>query len=297
MSLSALLCGGGASAPSIPCPRIEIVKPTSRALSSLNPGGIDFFVVPDFTVPGTARKVPTAKMPMLIADNISDLLLSLDLRLEVLHYTSYKAYANKRSTRRGYHKPTHGTVSVFTSPAMWPVSELAYANPTGNTAPVVGRLAASKFNGGVPADWAYVSEYGVTSFGQRFLLDGMGSFFFWEKATFRRPGFPNPTYTAPGLPIPRGARRARDFPSDLSGVTRRLRNGYFQFRYSIVDPADPRRRLTGPHTTSMVIGPMSWPLLRNYEDSQWHQRAVNDPTVVSPIVLTCYWNSRVTHVS
>ena len=283
MSLSNFICNNSLSG-WLPVPRIEIAKPIGFA-SPLNPNGISHFVsTSDIFAEG--NKVATRRMPLFIAEKIPQEFYSLDLRLEVLHYTN-RAATSSRHARRGFHKPTHGTASIKTSPAAWPVSEIGYANPTGNTAPVVPRNPASRFDGGVDSQWGFVSEYGVHHETQQFLLDGMGSFFRTTYVDY----FDGSTNSSQLLVIPRGACGTSGIPTRLSGISRQLRCGYFKFRLSIINPNNQRERMVGPTTGTMSIGYLRWPLERKFEQSIREGRGIAAVRAGSH-EFTCWWNAR-----
>lgn len=284
MLISSLLCNGQ-SGVGIPEPRIEIAR-LSNIDKQLNPNHVNYFIVPTDSPPNT-NKLGTATMLLFIAEQIPQELFSYDLRLEVLHYTK-TAGSRDRIGRRGFHKPTHGTSSTQSSPAAWPITEYSYAHPSGNYTHMAARNPASRYNGGVDPYWGFVSEYSVTSHGQRFYLDGMGSFFMFTSVKYWNDGA---EYSAE-FPVPRGRLGASKTPGKLNGVSRMFGSGYFKFRLSIASPENSRERIYGPTTETMTIGPVRWPFMRMFELSAREGRTSVE-AFPKGLRYSCWWSERV----
>ena len=250
----------------LPVPRVYLVAP-NKARAGANPNAIDFTVMLD------GQKVTLESFPYLSASEIPKELFARDLRLELLRYSVKKGSATQKRGRSGYKHPSHEVVDG----AGW-------LGHTGAT-PVAPPLPPSKHRGGgrantlgLPSAQRMTTEWAVASADSSFLIDTLGDFYTPTSVLYNTGGVVNGGNLATYVPSDR-ASRGYAAPRGLFGYGSTYRPNYFQFRFSVSDPTDPRSRVTGPVGQTFVMAPSVHPFI---QDVAATQLAGNIMLVVNP---------------
>jgi hypothetical protein len=269
--------GGGGGG--LPVPDIKLARPLATALNPLNPNEDLRSNTPN------GSTLRWHAWPLFSAHNLPSWALesTAELRLELLWFRN----GNNRKRGSGYRHPSHTYVS---------------GNPTGPTgftalSPALpnGRAyGGGRMNGVYPGDM--ITEWVVSDRDQRFFIDTLGQFFEiysvqYEQAMGGAQFVPLPCPTHKSSAASAGANsRNRGF-----AYCKRYQPNYFQFRFSCKDEsaADPRDRIYGPTTQTVVAGLLVHPFLVNAEDSQAQQRTTLDLSPVNTHTeMNCWFNTR-----
>jgi hypothetical protein len=218
---------GGAVDPLVlPAPHVTLLSPSS---SRATPGIIN--------LSETANSNPLTwrNWPEVVALNLGQGLLaaSLDLRLELLWFSPGRN--GPGVSRRGPQAMKH------------PANSPAPGGNVGGSSTHGG----STNNSNIPA----ISEWPITVNGQVVPVD-LGPFFKTVNARYRSfvPPSTSDISTTVLVTTPRNTVQTEAFATTSTsvGYSRRVRPGYFAFRYSVRD-TDGRRRLTGPMSAIIAV--------------------------------------------
>jgi hypothetical protein len=243
-SASTLQASNAASG--LPIPHITLSK--IELDSVLNPNGVDY----TFAVDGT--KINPRHLPMFTAIEIPKALFKEDLRLELVMYkrTTRKNARNINERLNGYHHPTH-------NPASNP-------SPTGGS-PYATKLPNSRFRGGGRAlEVDTITEWTVTSNGQKFYIDTLGNFITGLNMDYISAANNGGTGNVQVYVSTNKSQNGRlaHLAAKTFGYSAVFKPLYFAFRFSIKDKKDPRgQRIVGGTSKIITFAPNVHPFVQN----------------------------------
>jgi hypothetical protein len=257
----------------LPVPRILLSNPLKSG-GARNPNGIDYTLAKD------GQKLFMRSMPLFTAIEIPEALFAMDLRLELVRYSSRHHNNAKPRGHDGYKHPTHNN----TDGAGW--------NSHCGATPVATNLPNSKFRGGLNAEASRsITEWSVTSSTQSFLIDTLGDFYTLDNILYRDTSGNNQFITmyVPSDRSANGGQTARG----TFGYSARHRPNYFKFRFSVADPSNDRQRITGAETDTFVMAPYVHPFVQDVVSSQaFQQTNISIDPNFSPTVFNVWLRTR-----
>ena len=228
----------GGSSISLPPPKIS--------LRSVAPGG-----VPDpnynrsgltYTITATGQKFHLSRMPFVTAEGLPPEAYARDLRLEFLWYKNPSMHRGKHTN--GWKHPAH--IIGPSADENMPLGHNHLAVPVSHTRFSRGMLS--------PQFDTQVSEWSVLHEGQGFFLDSIGNYMAQSACE---------VYDSAGNSLfvdvmkPRWAANTGSNgvtgPAQASGHSGSFKPLYFSFRYSVQGLDDPRNRINGPQSPTMVL--------------------------------------------
>lgn len=266
---------GGSSGAGLPVPHITLAKQMDPVLQpTLNPAGLSYTLTPG------GIKAIMQRTPLFSAVDIPQSLIDQGLRLELLRYVSHGQRANG-GARSGFAHPSHVILSAATT------------GITGVT-PIAPMLPASRFRGGgvrngLLVGWDVTTEWEVTAPTQRFFIDSLGDFMLQQPINYVSAAGGFSSTVVVFTPSDSGNGGYVASPAHF-GYAGRYRPNYFQFRFSIQDPNDPRARITGPVTPTIACAHSVHPFVQDM--------TVQGETVLliandfDPDEMNCWWSTR-----
>jgi hypothetical protein len=257
----------------LPVPRIYLVAP-NKARVGANPAAVTY------TVAIGGEKLQMQSMPYLSASEIPKELFDRDLRLELLRYSVKKGSTAQKRGRSGYKHPTH----LVTDGPAW----LGHSGAT----PVAPSLPTSKHRGGSSASGLRMTtEWAIASADSSFLIDTLGDFYYPSLVSYFDTVGNNPQLA---VHIPSDtASRGYSAPRQVFGYSPKYRPNYFRFRFSVSDPTDPRNRIVGPYSETVVMAPSVHPFIQDVAATQTLGRvAVKVNSNFNPLVYNTWLETR-----
>jgi hypothetical protein len=227
----------------LPVPHVVLAKQRGdNALPAYNPNSDPF----TYTISGD--KLLLSKTPLITVMDLPPDLLKLDLRLELLWF---------RKERKNSHG---GGGNGYRHPSHFPTGNATIDSPTGLSLQATP-LTNTRFRGGSGALSPRVSEWSVTKVGQKFFVDTLGHYFALDDVLYIDTTGSGQTVKA-FVPTFKAAS-SKNASQRGYGYSARYRPNYFQFRYSVADPRDPRNRLVGPTTKTIVCTALRHPFVHD----------------------------------
>jgi len=258
----------------LPVPHVVLAKQLGdNQLSALNPNSNPF------TYTTNGDKLLLSRTPLVTVMDIPADLLKLDLRLELLWF---------RKERKNSHG---GGGNGYRHPSHFLTGDATLDSPTGANwqAPV---LPNSRFRGGTQVNVSgRVSEWFVKYVGQKFFIDTLGHYFEFQKVNYVDSSGAGNTIKlyAPTFK----AASSKNSSQHTFGYSAMYRPNYFQLRYSVADPNDPRNRLVGPTSKTIVCAALHHPFRHNAAASATYGLVCND---INPSFkeaeLNCWFGTR-----